>query len=75
MRDAARQRGGQLVVDLDDVQTLELLVQGNRQGARAAADLDHRVAGQGANGVDEPADDGRIVQEVLTEPLLGVHGS
>ena len=50
-----------------------LLEQRNRQRAGAAADLDHRVGRQRADGVDEPADDGGIVQEVLAEPLLGAH--
>ncbi len=74
MRHAARQRGRELAIDLDDVQALEPLAERNRQRAGAAADFDHRVARQRSNNVDDPADDGRVVQKMLAEPFLGVHG-
>ena len=73
MGDAARQRGREIAIDFDDVQSLELRAERNRQRARAAADLDHVVGWQRANRLDEPANDGGVVQEVLAEPLLRAH--
>ena len=73
MRDARRQRGREIAIDLDDVQPFEPFDERRRQRTRAAADLDHEVGRLRTNRVDQLADDARVVQEMLAEPLLRAH--
>ncbi len=63
----------QIAVDLDHVQALGALEQSPGQCAAAGADLDDALAGGGRDGVDDAADDLRIMQKMLAESLTDRH--
>ena len=67
----ATQSSRQITVQLNHVQVAQALNQGLCERGQAWADLDHGLACQGVDGVNDAIDDGAIGQKVLTKALAG----
>ena len=67
------QGSGKVAVDFNDVQIFGALEQRPCERAASGADLYDALAARRRNGVDDSADDARIVQEVLAEALTNRH--
>jgi hypothetical protein len=66
---AAAQQGGKVAIYLDDLEPSGGLQQPLRERPVPGADLDCGVAGRQADRRHDARDDGRVMQEMLTETL------
>ena len=64
-----RERAGEVAVDLDGIELPGALQQSPGQSAAARSDLDDALAAGRRDAIDDAANDGGIVQEVLAEAL------